>query len=116
MKVKIVKLVNSINSVKFLTEQVLPAKASLKMAKMFNFISAELDVLEQTRKKLIKQYDLEVAEQATKENIQAFQNEMSGLLEEEIDLPFEQLCISELGPINLSVAHMMNLEFMFKDI
>lgn len=115
MKVKIFKLVNSINSIKFLTEQIVPAKTSLKIARIFNRVSEELDLLEQTRQKLIKQYELDSQETITPEKTQAFQNDMNTLLQDELEIPFEQLCVAELGPINLSVSHMMNLEFMFKD-
>ena len=115
MKVKVLKLANAINSLKFLSEQTLPAKTSFKIAKIINAVSAELDVLEQTRKKLITQYNLENQEQQTPENIKAFQDEMSSMLEEEVELPFEPIFITELGPINLSVMHVMNLDFMFKD-
>ncbi len=115
MKVKLLKIANGMNSLKFLSEQVLPAKTSLRVAKILNIVSGEMELVEQTRRKLIVQYNLEKEETQNADNIKGFQKDMASVLEEEIEIPFEPIPINELGSIHLSVAHLMNLDFMFKD-
>lgn len=115
MKIKIGKLTNSIPSLKFLGEQTAQAKTAYKIAKILNTISIELEIAENTRKNLIKKYDLENKENIDSQNLETFRQEMNNLMEEEIELNIEPLSILELNGMPISVSHMMNLDFMFKE-
>lgn len=115
MKVKLSKIVNSVPSLKFLSEQTTQAKTAFKLAKMLNIISAELDVFENTRKKLFAQYKLPDQDQIAPENIESFKSEITALLDIEVDMPFDQISIVELAGTTIPVSHMMNLDFMFKE-
>lgn len=117
MKIKISKLTVAIPSLKFLSEQTTQAKTAYRLAKFLNSVSLELDIAETTRKNLIKTYNLdnkEIAEQNS-ENLENFRQEMTKLMDEEVEIDIEPLSISELSGLPISVSHMMNLDFMFKE-
>ena len=117
MKVKISKLTIAIPSLKFLSEQTTQAKTAYKLAKFLNAVSAELDIAETTRKNLIKTYNLENKEgsEQNSENLENFKQEMTKLMDEEVEINMQPLSINELGGLPISVSHMMNLDFMFED-
>ena len=116
MKVKISKLTVAIPSLKFLSEQTTQAKTAYKLAKFLNAISAELDIAETTRKNLIKTYNLEnLTGDQNPENLETFKQEMTKLMDEEVEIGMEPLSINELGGLPISVSHMMSLDFMFKE-
>jgi tRNA A37 threonylcarbamoyladenosine modification protein TsaB len=117
MKVKISKLTVAIPSLKFLAEQTTQAKTAYKLAKFLNAVSSELDIAETTRKNLIKTYNLENKEslEENSDNLENFKQEMTKLMDEEVEINMEPLSINELGGMPISVSHMMNLDFMFKE-
>lgn len=117
MKVKISKLTVAIPSLKFLSEQTTQAKTAYKLAKFLNAVSAELDIAETTRKNLIKTYNLEntQASEQNLENLENFKQEMTKLMDEEVEINMQPLSINELGGLPISVSHMMNLDFMFEE-
>jgi hypothetical protein len=115
MKVKISRLTVAIPSLKFLAEQTTQAKTAYKLAKWLNAVSQELDIAETTRKNLIKTYNLDNGTEQNTDNLENFRQEMTKLMDEEIEIDMEPLSINELGGMPISVSHMMNLDFMFKE-
>jgi hypothetical protein len=115
MKIKLNKIVGVVPSLKFLAEQTTQARTAFKLAKFLNAVSAELDIFENTRKKLFMQYKMPNEDQIAPENMDTFRDEMNALLDMEIEIPFEQISISELVGTTIPVSHMMNLDFMFKE-
>lgn len=123
MKVKVSKLANAIPSIKFISQQSVPAKVSFRMAKFINVISEELDVLEIARRTIFEKHSTPNAEagenQETRSIIpnlkEKYEKEMLELFNQEVELNIEPIGINELGGISLPVNHLMALDFMFKE-
>jgi hypothetical protein len=119
MKIKVSKLANSIPSIKFISQQTVPAKICFKLAKFINAISQELDVLEQSRKMIVEKYSFVNKEteqfDIKPENQSQFEKEMLDLFNEEVEISLEPIQITELGGISLPVNHLMSLDFMFTE-
>ena len=123
MKVKVSKLANAIPSIKFISQQSIPAKVSFRLAKFINAVSEELDVLEIARRTIFEKYSTVNTE--AKENEQTrtiipelkekYEKEMLELFNQEVELSIEPIVINELGGISLPVNHLMALDFMFKE-
>jgi hypothetical protein len=123
MKVKVSKLANAIPSIKFISQQSIPAKVSFRLAKFINAVSEEMDVLEIARRSIFEKYSTVNTE--AKENEQSrtiipelkekYEKEMLELFNQEVELSIEPIVINELGGISLPVNHLMALDFMFKE-
>lgn len=113
MKIKVSKLVNAVPSIKYLMNQSLNAKVSLKLARFINTISNEMNAVEETRKMLFDRYS--DGTKILNESNLKFEEEMKSLLETEISINMEPISIAELNTISIPINHMMNLDFMFKD-
>ena len=119
MKVKVAKLANAIPSIKYISQQSVPAKVSFKLAKFINILSQELEILELARRNILEKHS---KKDEDTENLvivpemkEAFEKQMLELFDQEIELHVEEIGINELGGISVPVNHLMALDFMFKD-
>ena len=120
MKVKVSKLANAIQSIKFISQQSIPAKVSFRLAKFINLVSEELDVLEIARRTILEKHSTVDADNPENRIIapdlkEKYEKQMIELFNQEVELNTEPIGINELGGISLPVNHLMALDFMFKE-
>jgi hypothetical protein len=113
MKVKLLRLRNSVEVMDEVSKKDIPATTSWKIARIFMKINEELEILEQERKKLILRYD--PSGEVPEEKREEFYEEFLKLLDEEVDLGFEPIPVGELGKGLIKPAELMALSFMFKE-
>jgi hypothetical protein len=78
-----------------------------------------METLEQSRVKLVEKYAEEAKEgeevKVSDDNRNKFQEEFGNLLNEEIDLEFEELSIEDLGDISISTNDLIPMQKLFKE-
>jgi len=115
-----------------LTDKELPIKISYRLLKFLKSCSEEMETLEKSRVKLIKKYaeksvedekddgkkknsseqrDIKVAD----ENKDKFQEEFSILLNEEVEIDFEPICIEDFGEITFATNDLISLQKIIKE-
>jgi len=103
-----------------LTQAQLPIKVSYRLAKLFNFCSQELTVVEETRIKLVKKYSKENPDKPGEyvvgpENDEKFREELKQLMGEEVEFEFDPISISELDGIKISPLDLSGLSKIIKE-
>jgi anti-sigma28 factor (negative regulator of flagellin synthesis) len=119
MKVKLSKIVNSVPAFKILSQQAnLSAKVSFKFAKALNIIQTELDLFEQTKNKIVSQYqvlnqqnELEIPQ----DKVEEIKKQLMDLLEEEVELNVEKVHINDLSGVTVTISNMMLMDYIFAD-
>jgi hypothetical protein len=119
VKVKLHKIIDSVEQLKNLSSKELPATASFSLSRLFTQLEEELAVFETTRIKLLNTYakkgddgnysfsDVEA------ENRDKFNKEFGELLDLEINMSYDPLPISHLGDVKLSISDMVILKDFF---
>ena len=113
MKIKLLKIVNSVNSLKLLTSQQVNAKLAFKLSKILNIIQQELDLFEKTKIQVANKYN--ITDSSPEEDKLKFKQEILDLLEEEVEINIDQLSVMEFGNIQITVSNMMTMEYLFKE-
>lgn len=117
MKIKLIRIVNSIQSLKSLSQQTTSAKSAFKLARALNAIQAELDVFEETKNTTAKKYQTDTPEgtlEMTPENAELFKKEILELLDEELEIVVDHIPISEMT-LNMTVSSMMAIDYLFRE-
>jgi len=118
MKVKLSKIVNSVPAFKTLSQQATNAKIAFKFAKTLNAIQTELDLFEQTKNKLVAQYQV-INEQNEPEipqdKMEEIKKQLMDLLEEEVELSVEKIHINDLSSVTVTISNMMLMDYIFAD-
>jgi hypothetical protein len=123
MLFKLSELFGITRSLPKLTDKELPIKISYRLLKFMKRASEEMDVLEKARVKLVEKYsdkknknkEDEKEVKVADENKNEFQEEFAKLLEEEIEIDFDIISISELGDISFAAKDLMFLDKIIKD-
>lgn len=114
MKVKLVKVINSVNALNKLSSQVTHAKTAFRLAKILNAISEEVDVFENTKKQLIKNRLEEGQTQLTESQEREVKEELIKLIQEEVEIPFQPLPIGEIAAVSITIQDMMAIDYIFE--
>jgi len=118
MKIKLNKLVNAVPAFKILTTQATNAKTAYRLAKTLNTLQAELDVFENTKNKLLLNYQTTNEDGKTvisDENVELIKTQLTELLEEEIEININQIPISDLSGMSMTISNMMLIDFIFSE-
>jgi hypothetical protein len=119
MKLRLLDIKNLEVPLSNLINQRLPLKTSFKLSKVIKEISDNLQLVEEQRQKLIKEYgELNEEDQSITitdpEKLATFQNEYNEFLKDEIDLNYEPISIEELGPdVNLTLSEVTTISILF---
>jgi len=109
MKLSLRKLVNADN---------IPSRVCYRATKFTKKVSADLDALEDTRIKLVKQYGekIETGEIKVPSNKEdEFTAAFIQCLDEEVEIPDIKISLSDLEKANLSMLDFANLDFLISE-
>jgi hypothetical protein len=113
MKITLRDVTPMFDSLNVLMNLPLPAKDSYRLSLAAKTIQEKLVAYEQVRRGLVTKYgekvDNEDVIRVKPENAAAFQKEMEGLLNEEIEVNFKPISIALLGENKISARDMANL-------
>lgn len=114
MKVKLIDIYSSVNSLSKLMEQPLPAKVSFKLMKLLNAVNEEVKLIEEQRMKLVKKYASD-GNTVGDDKREEFLKEFSDFLNDEVEMSWEPISIDSLGDLQLSVAELTRIQFLFSE-
>ena len=102
-----------------ITKKELPIKLSYKFAKLVKKLLEENNMVEQQRIKLVKKYsngemDVNGMYSVLPDKSKDFREEFGSLLEEEIEVDFEPIDLSELGDITIPPFNLARLSKIIK--
>lgn len=117
MKVSLFEVYSSVSVLNKLVDLSLPAKSSYKFVKIMRKFNDELKMLEEERQKLINKYGEEKdgVVSVDEQNKQTFLKEFGDLLETQIEVDWEPISVDALGSVELSVAEITKIQFLFRD-
>jgi len=118
MKIKLNKLVNAVPAFKILTTQATNAKTAYRLAKTLNTLQAELDVFENTKNNLILNHQTtsdDGTPSVSDEKIEIIKKQLLDLLEEEVEVNINQIPISDLSGMSMTISNMMLIDFIFSE-
>jgi hypothetical protein len=115
MKIKLSSLLAKKEALIQLVNKQLPVRASFKLGKTVRLINTELSEYEKVRTDLVKKYGKETENgdftviKDTPE-MKSFQEELSQILDEEIEIDIQPISLSDLGEeITIESSHMSEL-------
>lgn len=130
------QLLQSIGALNYLTAQALAASVSFRIGRMLKAINGELEQYELSRKTLCERFSNKNAEgkaimlnaknepieegqqgryDIPKEKMEEFEKELTELSAVEVELPGQQIHVSDLGSVNIAPAHLMILDWMIAE-
>lgn len=113
MLLKLNEIKNLKDPLKELVDKEIPVKTAYKFLKLVKAVEQEVIDIEQMRIKMVKNYG-EIKEDGkiivTEENQKKFLKEYEDFMKTEVDLDIPDICIDDLGDINISVNSLSNLE------
>ena len=120
MKVKLDQMLNSVEALAELTSTKLPSKPAYRVARITNKIEAELKLFNEQRSKIVLELGTPSEENEdqftfTPENSIKFNEQISDLLNEEVEIDVPTISINELGSAEIKPATMMILDWMLVD-
>lgn len=104
-----------------ITQMPLPIRPSYRLSKLLNFCNTEMVNVEQSRIKIVKKMAVANPEKpgelkVASENEEAFRKEFEQLLQEEVEVDFVPIKISEFGnDIRISPAELASLSKILED-
>lgn len=121
---KLSQIVDSKASLEKLAQTTLPIKIAYRIGKIISQFNPELELFEEQRQKLVKQYGECLDEKADRWEVKPelkedFFAELDELKDAEVevgfsdDKPIKKIKVSELGDISLQPAHFVNLDWLF---
>ena len=124
MKIALGRILNSVEGLKKLVNEQLPVKTAYRLKRIMDAVTSESQRIEKTRVELIKKYaDPQTDEQKAKNeaiqvttNLESFQKDFLGLLEEEVDLNCNQIPFNDIEDVKMSVNELTSLEPWFEGI
>ncbi|MCD6436250.1 MAG: hypothetical protein J7L15_07660 [Clostridiales bacterium] len=118
MKVKLVEIKNAEEPLKKIVNKELNIRVAYKLAKLLKVFSSELVVIEEARIKLVRKFaeiDEDKIMKVPQEKTQEFMSEFIEFLQEEIDIDFEPIDISEIEDITFTASDMLKVEKFLKN-
>ena len=119
MKISLLNIVNSKNTLEKLASLSLPIKVAYRVSKLLSKVSSEFKDFEDSRIKLIRKFGTEKDDgniEVSEENKVKFFAEMNELLNEEVELSFAPLELNSFPEsCELSPAEMTTLELFFTE-
>jgi len=126
MNFKLKEVFSLTRSLPVLTNKELPIKISYRLLKLLKQCSVEMESMEKARIKLVDKYaeteeereaspDKDKGIKVAEAKIPDFQREFEILLEEEVEIDFEPILISDLGDISLSAKDLLSLQIILKE-
>ena len=120
MKLSLGEIYGLTRNLQKITCKELPIKTSFSIYRFLKKSSIELEVLENSRVRLIDKYvdkePLEGEEKVVpKDKVSEFNEEFSSLLKEEIDIDFEPIPLSDFGDVSISADDLIPLQKIFKE-
>lgn len=115
MNIKTVDMLNAVESLKKLGAKEVPAKVSYRLARLAKKFQSEIKVFEAKRFELLKKYGEEVADkkgfwQCKPENIEPFQQDMSDMLEQPVEIDFTKIPLEMFGDVKLEARDLAALD------
>ncbi|AFH47785.1 Hypothetical protein IALB_0071 [Ignavibacterium album JCM 16511] len=118
MGIKLLQIVNSISVLnKISNSDKLPIKQAYMLAKFIPKVQKELETFESLRIKLLEKYGEKREDgqiQVKENNLEEFQQEISKLLDVEINFDSPKLALSDLDKIGLSVIDLMTIDYLIE--
>jgi len=133
MKIKLLELKGIETGLQKLIDKELNVRIAYRIGKLLKVVTDETAILEDNRNKLIQKYGetVEASDapqeegqppapqgqqriQVKPENQQKFFNELSELLQEEVEITFEQISLNDLGDITFTPKDMFLLDPVIK--
>jgi len=119
MKFELKEIFGITRSLPKLTEKELPIRISYRLLKFLRRCSEEMETLEKARVMLVEKYsestDAKSDRKVSEENTPKFQQEFTALMEEEVEIDFTPIKISELGDIKVSTNDLMPLQRILEE-
>lgn len=115
MKVKLNKILNSVNAVNALAKQTTNAKVAFKLAKILNVLSVEVEAFEKTKSQYIQNRLSEEKPELNEQDKTEITKELMELISEEVSLSIDPISINDVGNIVITVQDMMTMDFLFKE-
>jgi hypothetical protein len=119
MKVTLGEIKNSEGALSTLLNKPLPVGLSYQLSKLVPVINNELQLIEETRLKLVAKYadkkkdadgNLKVAEK----NLPKFYNEIGELYRTETEIPIQPIQVNKLGNVTLSAVEIDSLKWLLR--
>ena len=106
------EILESKEAIENLTTLTMPLNVAIKVSKIQKELNTVLDIYQERRKALFEEYgegeDLHIPDS----NRELFINKHDILIEEPIDIEFEQISAEALGDISISPNHLTNLSWL----
>lgn len=127
MKIKLIDAINMAQALPALLDKDIPAKSAYWLSRVVDQLQGELKAFETARFKLIEKYGEKDSEgnlvketvneldQYKIENVEEFSKEFDEIANQEIEIKYEPISISELGDIDISVKTLMGLGDLLKE-
>ncbi len=118
MKLKLKDVIAIDKSLAALLDKELPVKPAFKLSKFLTGIKTDVQAFSEQQGKLAEKLGKPGEEDGQfivpKENLEEYTNELKGLMEVEIDIPYEPISIDDLGDdIQISPRVLSDLNLLF---
>lgn len=115
MNIKIKEIVSNVENIKELQSIKLPIKISYKLSKLIGKIQPELDIYNEKRDELVKEYGDKQEDDTFKvtdpNKIKSFIEKINDLVEIEVEIDFEPIDIEDLGDISIPPKNLISWIF-----
>lgn len=119
MKIKLKQIVDSEESLAVLLETKIPVKTAYWLNRFVQKIQPELKNFSERRMELFKEFGEEDKENnkwsIKPENSEKFVEEITKVLDIEVDVEIDKFKIEDLGDAQIESKHIINLNYLFKD-
>lgn len=124
MKTKTINVINSFQAFDTLISKPLPSALSFKLARGMKVVSEVMETFQATQRKIVEswsQKDEAGKPKTAPGNPNAIlltpegQKELQSVFEVEVELPFEQIKITDLGDITMSPIHYLQLDWLITE-
>ena len=117
MEVKLNDVLNSVEVVRNLAQENVPAVVSFRIAKAIRAINEEIDMFEAEKAKLVQKYGepYEGGIRVAEDKQDDFQKEISQLLNESVTLEVSKLKLKDIEHVQLKPIDMMTIDFLIEE-
>lgn len=114
MKIKISDLRTAAESIGGLLTSPLPVQFSWRLSRFTKSLSTELQGIEEKRNELIRKYSSS-GKQVDSDKVDKFTAEWNSLLNEEVEIDFEKIRLSEINGALIPPATFIGCGFLFEE-
>ncbi len=117
MEINLAVIINSVEILKKLANQPVPAKAAFRIGKVIRAVNQEVEAFEETRHKLFRAYGEEKDGQikVKTEHQEEFFKELNDLLESHVEMEIPELFVDDLEKIDISAAEINAISFILTE-